>query len=125
MKRLARQAIKRAQQSLKIALQPKSKETPQEADDAHVTHLLHSVKDDMDAATQEINGTTSTEQTEHHQEAEKMSDKLLNDYFHNGDIESIRALASGLIAQLSPTQAREHLQGFVEHYNEFVKGDDE
>ena len=123
MKYLARKAIEKAINTLKLSLQPRSKNVTIEADQKQITHLLHSVKNDMDKATQELNGSTSTEATAYHKMTEEISDKLLNDYFTNGDIESIRALASGLIAQLSPTQAEEHLKSFKQHYNEFVKGE--
>ena len=123
MKRVIKQAIKRAIRSLEIAQQPKTEATPQEANDKHLTHLLHSVKNDMDEATKELNGSTSTERTEYHAKAESAADELLDEFFVNGDIESIRALASGLIGQLSETQAKEHLEALQEHYETFVKGE--
>ena len=58
--------------------------------------------------------------TETHSKTEDASDKLLNMYFTTGDIESIRAVASGLIAQLTEEQAQEHLEAFQEQYEAYA-----
>ena len=121
MKYLARMAIERAIRRLKLSLQPRAKTVTPEQNEIATIYLLHSVKNDIDIATQTIGGNTSTQRTEYHQKTEEIADKLLDDYFINGDIESIRALASGLITQLSDTQAKEHFEVFEQHYNDCVK----
>ena len=118
MNYLTRQTIKSAIRNLRLALAPKSKENSKENDNILVTHILHTVKNEIDIATFEINGSTSTERTSAHEDTEKRSEILLNEYFENGDLESIHALASGLIAQLSEKQAEEHHKAFEEHLQE-------
>ena len=107
-----------------MALNPRAPGISVETDQKQVTHVLHVVKDLIDTATKEINGQTSAEHTKTHQQTEEMSDKLLNKYYMHGDAESIRALASGLIAQLSVTQAQEHYEAFQEQYEQYVEGDE-
>ena len=118
MKYLARKAVEASIRNLKLALQPKAKNTSEETDNAQVTHILHTVKNEMDIATSEINGNTSTEQTSAHEDTEKRSEILLTHFFEDGNLESIHALASGLIAQLSQKQAKEHHKAFEEHLQE-------
>ena len=122
MNQEARAAIVAAERNLKAAMLPKLESTTDEENKLHLTKILHNAKNDIDVATSHLNGATSIERTIPHQDTEELSDKLLIAYFVSNDLESARALASGLIAQLTPKQAEEHLEAFKEHYNQYVKG---
>ena len=123
MKYLARKGLERAIKNLKTTLTPKSKKVSEETDKKQVINLLHSTKNEIDLVIQDLNGSTSIQWTDAHAETEKMADQLLEDYFTKGDFESIKALASGLIAQLTRTQAEEHYEAFEEQYKAYVKGE--
>ena len=124
MKYLARKLVERAIRDLKMILNPRAPGISVETEQKQITHSLHAIKDLIDTATKDINGQTSAEHTKTHQQTEEMSDKLLNKYYMHGDAESIRALASRLIAKLSVTQAHEYYEELQEQYKQCIKGDE-